>query len=100
MKTIYITYEVTEVEAPTKQDPRGALQDGFFVESARRLPIYVVTWKTLNVRRGPKTAFLTTHALTAGDEVTVYETSAGWARISESCSDWCSMQCLTERKAT
>ena len=100
MRKIYITYEVTEVETPTGRDPRGALQDGFFIESIKRLPVFVVTSKSLNVRRGPKTAFLVTHALAAGDEVTVYETSGGWARISESCSDWCSMQYLTERKAT
>lgn len=88
MKTIYVTYELTLSDKPTAIDPNGALQNGAYVERARRLQPLTVMTESLNVRGGPGAGYPKLHSLKAGDLVTVYEIIKDWARISQSLHDW------------
>jgi uncharacterized protein YraI len=88
MTKTYVTYELTLSDTPTAMDPNGALQSGFYVESARKLQQRTVMTESLNVRSGPGVGYPKIHALKAGDVVTVYELVGEWARISQSLHDW------------
>lgn len=88
MSKIFVTYELTVTDKPTAMDPNGALQNGAYVESARRLNTLTAMTELLNVRSGPGVGYQKIHSLKAGDKVTVFEIVGEWARISQLLHDW------------
>lgn len=88
MNKAYVTYELTFSDTPTETDPNGALQNGQYIQSVKKLGTRTVMADTLNVRTGPSILSNESHELHAGARVTVFQLVGEWARISESLADW------------